>query len=224
MMRNYFKQHHTIKYPFQHSQLIPNNFSQAYQDLFVLSVLDGKLDGRYVEIGAENPIDINNTFLLESFRWKGYSLEISTNWEDDWKKMRKNELIIHDATTFDHQNKLKDLGWDQIDYLQVDCEPPSTTLKCLYQFPFDEVKVSVITYETDVYSGDDVPQIESRKYLKDLGYELVCSDVRYSGNAFEDWYVHPELVDSKLWERFKCNGVEAYDIFASDIPTFRIVE
>lgn len=212
-MRNYFKQQHTLRYSFKNSQFIQMNCSQAYQDLFVLSVLDGKENGRYVEIGAENPVDINNTFLLENFGWDGYSLEISTKYEDDWNKIRKNELIIQDATKFDHSKKLKDLGWDHIDYLQVDTEPPETTLKCLYKFPFDEVKVSVITYETDVYSGNDVPQIESRKYLKDLGYELVCSNVCYSGNPFEDWYVHPELVNSDLWQRFRCDGVEASKIF-----------
>ena len=31
---------------------ILENYSQAYQDLFVLSMLDGKTNGRYVEIGA----------------------------------------------------------------------------------------------------------------------------------------------------------------------------
>jgi hypothetical protein len=212
-MRNYFKQHHTLRYPFSNSNIIEMNCSQAYQDLFVLSVLDGKTNGRYVEIGAENPVDINNTFLLEGFGWEGYSLEISRNWENDWKNIRKNELIIHDATKFDHKSKLKELNWDQIDYLQVDTEPPETTLKCLYNFPFDEVKVSVITYETDVYSGNSSPRTESRKYLKDLGYEMVCSDVCYSGNPFEDWYVNPDLVESHLWERFRCNNAEASKIF-----------
>jgi len=212
-MRNYFKQYHTLKYPFNNSDVINMNCSQAYQDIFVLSVLDGKTKGRYVEIGAENPVDINNSFLLENFGWDGYSLEISTKYENDWRKIRNNELIIQDATKFDHRKKLKDLGWDHIDYLQVDTEPAETTLKCLYQFPFDEVKVSVITYETDVYSGNSDPQIESRKYLKDFGYEMVCSNVCYSGNPFEDWYVNPDLVDSNLWERFRCDNIEASRIF-----------
>lgn len=212
-MRNYFKNYHTLKHPFNNFNIIERNCSQAYQDLFVLSVLDGKTNGKYVEIGAENPVDINNTFLLEGFGWEGYSLEISRNWENDWKNIRKNELIIHDGTKFDHSSKLKELNWNQIDYLQVDTEPPETTLKCLYNFPFDEVKVSVITYETDVYSGNTNPQIKSREYLKDLGYELVCSNVCYSGNPFEDWYVNPELVDSEIWEKFRCDNVEASEIF-----------
>ena len=212
-MRNYFKEHHTLRYPFQNSELILMNCSQAYQDMFVLSVLNGKSGGRYVEIGAENPIDINNTFLLENFGWDGYSLEISKKWEENWKQVRKNELIIQDATKFNHREKLKSLEWDHIDYLQVDTEPAETTLKCLYQFPFDEVKVSVITYETDVYGGDSVPQIESREYLKSLGYELVCTNVCYSGNPFEDWYINPEFVDVDSWQKFRCDNVEASKIF-----------
>lgn len=212
-MRNYFKEHHTLRYPFQNSEFILMNCSQAYQDMFVLSVLNGKSGGRYVEIGAENPIDINNTFLLENFGWDGYSLEISKKWEEEWKQKRKNELIIQDATKFDHREKLKSLGWDHIDYLQVDTEPAETTLKCLYQFPFDEVKVSVITYETDVYGGNNIPQIESREYLKGFGYELVCSNVNYSGNPFEDWYINPEFVDVDAWQKFRCDNVEASKIF-----------
>lgn len=139
-MRNYFKSYHTLKHSFNNSNIIENNCSQAYQDLFTLSVLDGKTNGRYVEIGAENPVDINNTILLEDFGWEGYSLEISRNWENDWKNIRKNELIIYDATKFDHRSKLKELNWNQIDYLQVDTEPPETTLNVCITFLLMKLK------------------------------------------------------------------------------------
>jgi len=49
---------------------ILENYSQAYQDLFVLSMLDGKTNGRYVEIGAYDAKIFSNTFILESiFNW-----------------------------------------------------------------------------------------------------------------------------------------------------------
>ena len=44
---------------------IKKNFSQAYQDLFVLTMLQGKRSGKYLEVGANHPVEFNNTFLLE---------------------------------------------------------------------------------------------------------------------------------------------------------------
>ena len=42
---------------------------------------------------------------------------------------------------------------------------------------------------------------KSRKILKDRGYLLVFSDVKHhviNNGSFEDWYVHPDLVDNNL--------------------------
>ena len=47
------------------------------QDMFVLSMLDGKRNGVYVEIGADKPKIINNSYLLErKFGWRGVSFEL----------------------------------------------------------------------------------------------------------------------------------------------------
>ena len=47
------------------------------QDMFVLSMLDGKKNGVYVEIGADQPRVISNTYLLETeFDWMGVSFEL----------------------------------------------------------------------------------------------------------------------------------------------------
>ena len=54
---------------------LKNNFSQANQDLFVLEMLDYKKNGSYLEIGANEPISISNTYLLENeFGWKRYGI------------------------------------------------------------------------------------------------------------------------------------------------------
>ena len=39
------------------------SYSQSAQDIFVLSVLDQKRDGTYLEIGSSVPVDNNNTYL-----------------------------------------------------------------------------------------------------------------------------------------------------------------
>ena len=39
-------------------------YSQAQQDVFILNILKGKQNGSFIELGSNDPIVINNTFLL----------------------------------------------------------------------------------------------------------------------------------------------------------------
>ena len=62
-----------LRYKFKGLELVSHqNFSQCYQDMFVLCMLDGMPEGTFVEIGAGHPVISNNTALLESrFAWDG---------------------------------------------------------------------------------------------------------------------------------------------------------
>ena len=67
--------------------------SREHQDFFVLSVLDKKQKGTYVEIGAAAPIDYNNTYLLESsFNWTGVSVEWDPYMVNLFNSVRKNSV------------------------------------------------------------------------------------------------------------------------------------
>ena len=60
--RRYFKEdYENLRFKFSGSENIENNYSQSMQDMFVLSMLDGKKNGVYVEIGADKPRVINNS-------------------------------------------------------------------------------------------------------------------------------------------------------------------
>jgi FkbM family methyltransferase len=64
------------------SILYLNNYknikSQLLQEVFVLSVLQGKRGGYFIEAGASDGIDCSNTYLLEkSFGWSGLLVEPS---------------------------------------------------------------------------------------------------------------------------------------------------
>ena len=51
---------------------LPHSKSQFFQDCFVLSMLDFKTEGYFVEFGAEDGKNISNTYLLEKkFGWNG---------------------------------------------------------------------------------------------------------------------------------------------------------
>lgn len=90
-----------------------------------------------------------------------------------------------------------------IDYLQIDCEPSDITYKVLEQIPFDEYMFGVITYEHDYYS--DITKLyrdKSRQFLIDKGYLMVVGDIAPDKNStFEDWWVHPDIVDKNILEK-----------------------
>lgn len=184
-----------LKYKFPGSETIEKNFSQTYQDMFTLTMLNGKRNGTYFEIGAADPFHGSNTALLEQFGWTGTSLEILPHEVKKFKEHRKNEIILCDATKFDYS-----ILRGHIDYLQVDCEPPSTTYEILTMLPWDQCTFGVITYEHDHYT--DVTRSyreKSRNFLLGKGYSLIASNIAPNETScYEDWWVHPKHVDKKI--------------------------
>ena len=196
-------------------------YSQAGQDLFVNSTLDTKCNGYFIEIGSNDYKDHNNTFYFENhLNWKGLMIEYDGNFLDNYKKYRSNSIhIINDATKIDYLKLLTEHNFPvNIDYLQIDLDVDNrstlTTLELFDKEIFNTYKFRTITFETDIYRGNyyDTRNI-SREIFKKHGYKLVYPDVNitYQGNLlgpFEDWWVHPDLVDStKLIENFeyKCS-------------------
>ena len=199
-----------LKYKFTFSENIKENYSQIYQDLFVLSMTDGKMRGNYLEIGSGDPIYGNNTYLLEeNYNWSGISIDINQESYRIFNEKRRNKCICKDATKIDYKTLLKD--YTEIDYLQLDCDPPVITYLILLKIPFDRVKFGVITYEHDYYS--DVTESyreKSRDYLKKLGYKMVVGNIspNKENNPFEDWWIHPDLIDESIYNKFIYKDIE----------------
>lgn len=192
--------HNQLLIPFSGSEHIEYNYSQTYQDMFVLYMNDGKIGGSYLEIGCGHPTNLNNTFLLEqNFNWSGIGIDINCELVNDYNNFRKNRAICYDATTVDYNELLSKNYSDTIDYLQLDCDPPEITYSVLQKIPFDKYKFKVITYEHDYYV--DMTRSyrdKSREYLSNLGYKLVISNISpNSWSSFEDWWVHPDLVPNE---------------------------
>ena len=157
-----------LRHEFPRSDSVNLNWSQAYQDLFALTMTRGKKNGKYVEIGANHPSELNNTILLEtSFDWKGVSVEIDGNLANLFNKERQQPCFTADATTFDWKAEFKNSNWrtKRIDYASVDCEPPAITLAALKNLPHDEYRFTVITFETDLYKDGGQWRDESRDCL-----------------------------------------------------------
>jgi hypothetical protein len=197
---NYWNSNFIFRYPFEGSDALKETFSQAWQDIFVLSLLGGKQHGTYLEIGSSYADFTNNTFLLsKNFNWSGISVELKNDYVERWNNLRPgDELIIADALTLDYRNSIHEkMGQiDKIDYLQVDIDPSEYTLQALKKLPHDSIRFGIITFETD---NNYAVRSQSREFLSNLGYELIVGDVlvHYESRTYpyEDWWVDLNLVN-----------------------------
>lgn len=199
------EQYKKLRYKFDGAHLVEKNYSQCYQDLFVLMATDGMEYGSWIEIGCADPIYGNNTKLLEEWNWEGVSIDIDENVVDKWKD-RKTTPYQMDATKIDWEKMpIWDLN-NVTDYLQIDVDPPHISYEVLLNIPFWKHRFRVITFEHDFYADESVKE-KSRKYLKSFGYELVVPDVCVNDyDSYEDWWIHPELVNPKIIELLKSNS------------------
>jgi len=212
----YFRNNYeNLKTKFTGAENIENNWSQSMQDMFVLSMLDGKRDGVYVEIGADQPRVISNTYLLQNnFDWSGVSFELDADKVTYFNSIRKNKCLSEDATLYDYKSLFEERNYPkQIDYLQLDIDPAEGTLRALKALPLDDYRFSVITYETDVYSSGADIQDEQIEILESHGYQLVAKNVKCEGNPYEDWWIDPAIVSEDVWKPYKTRiGLESNEV------------
>ena len=198
---------------------------QAEQDKFVTTFLNNKTNGFFIELGSSNPINYNNTFILESkLNWRGIMVEYEKSWAKEYKLYRPNSLhIFENSQEIDYFTLFKDNNVPcNIDYLQIDLDVDNSstlnTTKKLNEQILKYYKFATITFEHDIYSSDcendiwAVTRKLSREIFLKRGYVLIFPDVQLPSNtsyrgkqcgAFEDWYAHPDLVDIDLIKKYK---------------------
>lgn len=81
------------KHFFKCLTLLKRSKSQLRQDLIVISSLNFKRKGYFVEFGATNGLDLSNTYLLErNFNWNGILAEPAKCWHEALKKNRSSHI------------------------------------------------------------------------------------------------------------------------------------
>lgn len=181
--------------------------SQSCQDLFVISTMKQKTNGYFLEIGSNDPIKHNNTYLLETqYDWKGLMVEHDKSFESSYKQHRPNSIHeLADARQVNYR-QIMDMNMfpTNMDYLQIDLDVNNRstldTFLLLNDTVFNKYKFATITFEHDIYTGNFFnTQSISREILQNRGYVLMFPDVSvfWEGGykPFEDWYVHPDLID-----------------------------
>lgn len=200
--------HNLLRYKFPGSEKIQRNFSQCMQDMFALCATNGKSNGTYLEIGSGKPFYNNNTALLEQqFGWTGLSIEIDKSLCDIFNIERKNPCYHGDATQADYENLLQNnFDVDDIDYLQIDCEPPNVSYEVLTKIPFDQYRFAAITFEHDYYADEEkIYREKSRQFLREKGYILAAGNIApNTRDSFEDWWVHPDLIEQHILDALCC--------------------
>lgn len=199
----------SYKLAFKGSENVIENYSQASQDIFVLMCLDGKINGTFLDLGCSNPIEINNTYLLEKqFGWQGLSIDIDEDAVKKYAQLRETKALVRDCTKIDFNEILSYYKTNHIDYLSLDLEPASITYDCLERIPFDKVEFSVITFEHDFYRFGEKVRTNSREIFEKNNYYRICSNVATGGCIYEDWYINLKYVDI---ERIKILESESLD-------------
>jgi hypothetical protein len=182
----------------------------AYQDMFVIKANNYKNNGYFVEIGSAWPKRTNNSYILEKyFDWKGIMIEYDNRYLESYKLERPNSIhVMNDATEIDYLKLFEENNVPlNVDYLQIDLEVDNeSTLKVIKLFDkyiFDKYKFATITFEHDFYRGDFYnTRYISRQILHKRGYVLLFPDIGLGIDtefgSFEDWWIHPDLVDENF--------------------------
>jgi len=199
-----------LRFPFEGSENIFGCYGQAMQDIFILSCTKGKRNGTFLEIGCNIPAGCNNTFLLSKlYDWKGISLDF-LDFSKEWENERpQDEFLRADALSTNYETILKNKfgNLTNIDYLQLDIDPAPNTLQCLKLIPLDKYKFGIITFEHDLYTMGTEYKTQAKEILQKNGYELIINNVlvnwRGVDDPYEDWWVHPDLVDMNIANEFK---------------------
>ena len=187
-------------------QIKGSTYSEVMQDRFVIKMTQEKKQGIYVEIGSGHPTRSNNTYLLESeYHWSGISVELNSELVREFKHARLNPVIAADATSLAYPELFTEFNLPNvIDYLQIDIDPALQSLEVLKIIPLEKYKFSVITFEHDRYRANRRIAQESRQLLKNYGYILLIKNVKSQKlKPFEDWWIHPELIEKNVWMQFQ---------------------
>lgn len=157
---------------------------------FALRFCGDKTNGTYIEVGASDWIEGNNTYLLEKeFGWKGVGIEIQEHYVDNYNKNRTNPCIQADATKFNWDKYLEANNFPtQIDHLSIDTD--QTNLFSLLNIPLSRYRFSTIVIE----NTDMLPNLSKDHKVKNIQQEVLS---RHSYTLIGSSFTNDFWIDNK---------------------------
>lgn len=209
------------------------NYSQLDQDLWILSKFDQNHKGFFVDIGANDGVNLSNSYLLEQHGWTGVCVEPGPVEFSKLEASRKSYNYNICISDFNGKCSFSENGFfgkidskhegatdcltleyfldsinapKVIDYLSIDVEGGEFDI--IRNFPFDKYFIKYITIEHNAYSRDytlknNIHSVLSRNF--DIEKENV--------GDFEDWYVNKLVKNSsnlKLGENLNATFGNVY--------------
>jgi hypothetical protein len=165
--------------------------SQAGQDRFVWELL-GPGPGTFLDIGANHPVEISNTYALEQQGWEGWLIENDVNCLKLLREQRSRRSFVMDADAAKANWSLTPCSG--FDYLSLDVDEASLTV--LQNLMKSYLRFDVLTVEHDRYRFGNERAEEMAHILEENGYEVLCADVCDQGLPFELWAV--DLASSRV--------------------------
>lgn len=146
--------------------------------------------GFYLDLGANHPVDQNNTHKLRQLGWGGYCFDIRQPPE-----ICEN-YIVGDVRSLDFKSIL---GKGRlVSYISFDVD--SSTIKALENFPFEEFPFAVMSFEHDLYRQDGQAKKDACiKRLEKENYAILMENVKAKPSLpFEDWWINLDCFDPDI--------------------------
>jgi len=133
---------------------IGQSYSQYGQDIYILERIG--CNGIYVEVGANHPVRLNNSYLLEKNGWIGLSIDPLNKYSEEWA-VKRNQPFMNNA--------IGSIGG----------------VKTFVEFNGDEAWFDMMSGFEEFIRDEDLITFESKKYE----VKVVTLDQIISWNTFD---------------------------------------
>ena len=171
-------------------------YSKEGQDILVSKLISKP--GFFLDIGCAEPIENNNTYLLERNGWRGILLDSNQKCINECKIKRSSFSYCLDVTKINWLDLLKKHNIPKvIDYISMDAD--DANIEVMQNFPFNEYEFKIMTYETDLYSNSRRQQVCEQILSDHPQYIQFLKNAQLEdGKAWEDWWINKNYFDKSI--------------------------